>query len=71
MFAIDAQARPYYLCTPDPDEFLKEMTDVSSRVSYDAEVRHIKMDDLMCKLLEQLGYSEAVKVFRRSDKWYG
>ena len=36
----------------------------------DIEKRHHKMDDIMCEILEELGYSEIVKIFVDSEKWY-
>ena len=36
----------------------------------DNEMRHIKADDLMCAVLSDLGYGEAVAVFNRMGKWY-
>ena len=53
---------------PTPDEFLKDMQRVAD--SNDTEWKHGCMDDMMCDLLEQLGYGEAIEVFRHTDKWY-
>ena len=39
-------------------------------VKYDAEEGHMKADDLMCSLLEELGYSRGVEIFRGMNKWY-
>ena len=36
----------------------------------DVEGRHYNMDELMCELLEHLGYSDGVKIFRDTDMWY-
>jgi len=38
--------------------------------SKDKEWRHAEADDLMCELLESLGYEEGTSVFRKADKWY-
>lgn len=53
---------------PTPDEFLKDMQTVAS--SNDPEWSHGYMDDMMCNLLKQLGYGEAIEVFRHTEKWY-
>ena len=34
------------------------------------EMAHILADELMCKLLRELGYSEGVDIFEKMDKWY-
>lgn len=36
----------------------------------DNEGKHGAMDDEMCRLLEELGYSAGVKIFQSADKWY-
>lgn len=36
----------------------------------DPEMSHIRADELMCELLETLGYGEAVKIFEEMEKWY-
>jgi len=36
----------------------------------DAELRHIKADDILCSLLIELGYSDVVEKFNDLDKWY-
>ena len=37
---------------------------------YDIEGAHSEADDLMCQLLEELGYEEGVKIFKNAEKWY-
>ncbi len=51
-----------------PTEFLEEMRSLS--YEYDTEHEHLLADELMCKILESLGYAEGVKVFREMTKWY-
>lgn len=34
------------------------------------EMAHILADELMCKLLRELGYGEGVDIFEKMDKWY-
>ena len=36
----------------------------------DTETSHVKLDDLLCKVLLSLGYDRLVKEFQSSDKWY-
>ena len=36
----------------------------------DRETSHRRMDALMCKVLEDLGYGKGVKVFKETPKWY-
>jgi hypothetical protein len=51
-----------------PEEFAEKM-----RVFADAddpEYSHIDADQLMCELLESLGYGDGVKIFREMTTWY-
>lgn len=34
------------------------------------EMAHILADELMCKLLRELGYDEGVDIFEKMSKWY-
>ena len=34
------------------------------------EMAHILADELMCKLLRELGYGEGIDIFEEMDKWY-
>lgn len=36
----------------------------------DPEFVHIEADDLLCYFLEELGYKELVKYYRKIPKWY-
>ena len=38
--------------------------------SYDTEMVHYVADELLLETLEELGYGEAVRNFRKLDKWY-
>ena len=51
-----------------PDDFAREMRYKSRKT--DTEAAHGDMDDLMCNLLRELGYGEAVDVFENAVKWY-
>jgi hypothetical protein len=37
---------------------------------HDQEIEHTYADELMCGLLEALGYKEGVDIFRKAEKWY-
>ena len=53
-----------------PDEFREMMKAISEAYSTDEECGHIYADGLMCTVLEELGYSEGVKIFEEMHKWY-
>ena len=50
-----------------PEEFAARMEDCGKG---DPEGDHSRADDLMCELLESLGYQDGVKLFRNMEKWY-
>jgi len=50
------------------EEFAEKMIEI--RDEGDIESRHGHADDLMCKLLESMGYGEGVKIFYDMVKWY-
>lgn len=58
----------------NPEEFAEKMKELSERKSeyssIDVEINHADMDELMCKVLEELGYGEGVEIFRNTYKWY-
>ena len=37
---------------------------------YDNEYNHIEADEILCKLLESLGYGDVVAVWEKIKKWY-
>lgn len=53
-----------------PKEFAEEIKELALKFSDDPEVMHGKMDDLLCEVLNSLGYKEGVKAFKVSDKYY-
>lgn len=53
-----------------PEEFERKMREISDEDENDTESAHRMMDSLMCSLLETLGYSDGVKVFCETYKWY-
>ena len=51
-----------------PAEFANEMQAIAK--IGDQEIRHGDADDLICRLLTELGYAEGVKLFDEMEKWY-
>ena len=62
-----------------PKRFAQEMGEIARM--YDAgedfagrfigeEEAHILADELMCKILSELGYGEGVDIFLKMPKWY-
>ena len=60
------------------EKFAERMKEISGNaevspygVGYiDVEKSHKKADQLMCDLLETLGYGRGVKIFNKMGKWY-
>lgn len=58
--------------TETPEQFEAEMRALFPYgVKYDVEESHGKADELMCDILESLGYGDGVHVFQDAKKWYG
>lgn len=36
----------------------------------DTEVAHLSADQILCNILEELGYSDVVKEYNKIEKWY-
>lgn len=53
---------------PTPDELAESMRNISENA--DQEFRHRAMDSALTDVLEALGYTEAVKIFYETPKWY-
>ena len=58
-----------------PEEFKKKMKELQIKEDtrgtyFDREQMHIAMDELMCEVLRDLGYSEGVEIFENTGKWY-
>ena len=60
--------------TISPDEFKKKMKEFQMKEEqlyfFSKEEMHIAMDNLMCEVLENLGYKDGVEIFRNTGKWY-
>ena len=58
-----------------PEEFKKKMKELQIKeelrgIYFDREEMHIAMDELMCEVLNSLGYEEGVEIFQNTYKWY-
>lgn len=53
---------------PNADEFAEEMRTAAKNT--DPETSHSTMDDIMCGILCEIGYEEAVAIFDDTPKWY-
>lgn len=51
-----------------PEEFATKMQAIAG--SPDIEANHGYADDLMCRVLESLGYSKGVQIYEKMDRWY-
>lgn len=50
------------------EEALKKLKE--SQDNGDTELAHGDADDVLCELLESLGYEDVVAEYKRVDKWY-
>ena len=63
-----------------PEEFKEKMYVIACEktipdmrtgaIEIDYEYRHMHADDLMCDLLDDLGYGDGIDIFRSMEKWY-
>lgn len=51
-----------------PDEAKAAMEKIFNM--HDIEEAHCRADDLLCDILRELGYGDAVDVFENAYKWY-
>lgn len=51
-----------------PKEFAERMRDINEIEFTDD--RHHAADELMCEVLNDLGYEEGVEIFENMNKWY-
>lgn len=54
----------------NPDKFKSELEAIIERENIDDGTRHARMDELMCKVLTDLGYGEGVAIFEKTPKYY-
>lgn len=51
--------------------FQRELEElIKLRYNSDTEVAHVRADNLLCDILEQLGEDEILKAYRSIEKWY-
>jgi len=43
----------------------------TEQINSDTEQAHGEADDILCDLLNSLGYEDVVKEFKKIKKWYG
>ena len=53
-----------------PEEFADRMRQIAEDLWNDTEGRHAMADELMCELLEAMGYEEGIEIFDDMEKWY-
>jgi len=53
-----------------PEKFKEEMLKIKASSEKDPEAAHGDADDLMCKVLRQLGYASGIDVFDNRTAWY-
>lgn len=57
----------------EPNTFLHEkyLTKFKEKcLSVDIEINHSNAEDILCELLEDLGYNELITEFKKLEKWY-
>ena len=53
-----------------PKEFTDSIRKILKTYSDDCEVSHLELDELMEKVLIELGYEEGIKLIKKSHRWY-
>lgn len=55
-----------------PDEFKKKMENIKKSWGGDTrEILHCEADEIVAKILRELGYGEGAKIYNELPKWYG
>lgn len=49
-------------------KYLEQLQDL--KCALDIEISHIEADEILCKILKELGYTEIVKAYNKVSKWY-
>ncbi len=55
------------------ERYLKELKEIQKHANDgydDQERRHVEEDDLLCDLLQELGYNKIVEQYYLTSKWY-
>lgn len=50
--------------------FTVAMREAYQKCGDDEEIVHSMMDGIMCETLDRLGFTEGVKIFNETSKWY-
>ncbi len=53
-----------------PEDAAEEAKRIMTAYSGDTEALHGKLDDLLCIILNDAGYTEVVGLFETAEKWY-
>ena len=53
-----------------PEEFKSEIEEIIELTGESKENCHSHMDNLMCRVLTELGYGEGIVLFKNQPKWY-
>ena len=53
-----------------PEELKTKLIALQEQYAEDPETLHQKADKLLCECLTSLGYTEAVDIFMKMEKWY-
>jgi len=53
----------------DIERYMKRMETVVANNS-DPEMAHINADDILCELLDELGYADLVDIYNKVEKWH-
>ena len=53
-----------------PEEFKSEIEEIIKTECRDEETSHVRMDELMCRVLTELGYGEGIILFENQPTWY-
>ena len=53
-----------------PEEFKSEIEEIIELTGESKENCHRHMDNLMCRVLTELGYGESIVLFKNQPKWY-
>ena len=51
-------------------EYLEKMKEINRELQGDPEMAHSEADDLLVKLLKELGFEKLVKEYEKVPKWY-
>ena len=53
-----------------PKEFKEEMIVIREVADGHPERFHIEADDLICKVMRDLGYGDGIDIFEEHERWY-